>query len=423
MIPDSDMPRVSLRDIAARLGVSHSTVSLSLRDHPRISQAVKDRVRRTAGEMGYRPDPMLAALANYRRGRENHQGTAGVAWINGWQNPEEPRQHQEIDCYWQGAFKAAEKSGFRLEEFRLGGECGPQRLHQILSTRGIRGILLPPHADAPDWQDFPWNEYSIVRLGCPLQTPECHIVTADPIANTMLAVRAIHGRGYRRIGFVMLEGDLSKRGMRFELGFLGGQRLIRDEDPVPVLILGGSNAAGRKEAFEGWLCRHKPDAILTPDPAVADLVNQTGPACSGRHRTGCDFDPRRRRGCRHRPASRGNRPCRFPVAPLADERPHAGHPSDFQPGPRRGFLGGRRIAAGQERGRRMIHGCNLSSPPWRTPQCDSEIQAHENTIRTSRHRLLLPAIDRPWDRRPRRIDSRRACARHLRTTKKATMRP
>jgi DNA-binding LacI/PurR family transcriptional regulator len=275
MNPDSDMPRVSLRDIAARLGVSHSTVSLSLRDHPRISQAVKERVRRTSGEMGYRPDPMLAALANYRRGRENHQGTTGVAWINGWQDPEELRQHPEIDWYWQGAFMAAEKSGFRLEEFWLGGECSPQRLHQILSTRGIRGILLPPHPVAPDWQDFPWNEYTIVRLGCPLLTPECHIVTADPIANTMLAVRAIHGRGYRRIGFVMLEADLNKRGMRFDLGFLGGQRLIRDEDPVPVLFLGGSNTAGRKEAFEGWLCRHKPDAILTPDPAVAELVNQT----------------------------------------------------------------------------------------------------------------------------------------------------
>jgi DNA-binding LacI/PurR family transcriptional regulator len=276
MNPDSDIPRVSLRDIAARLGVSHSTVSLSLRDHPRISQAVKDRVRKAAGEMGYRPDPMLAALANYRRGRENHPVTAGVAWINGWQNPEELRDLQEFDLYWQGAFMAAEKSGFRLEEYRLGGECSPQRLHQVLSSRGIRGILLPPHPVEPDWQDFPWDQYSVIRFGRSLQTPQCHIVSADPVANTILAVRKIQGKGYRRIGFVALEGDLSKRGMRFELGFLGGQRLIRDEDPLPVLILERSNAAERAEALNGWLSRHKPDAILTPDPAVADLLNQSG---------------------------------------------------------------------------------------------------------------------------------------------------
>jgi DNA-binding LacI/PurR family transcriptional regulator len=273
MNPDSDIPRVSLRDIAARLGVSHSTVSLSLRDHPRISRAVKERVRQAAGDMGYRPDPLLAALANYRRHKENQRIAAAVAWINGWRNPESLRQHQEFDGYWQGAFKAAERSGFRLEEFRLGSECGPQRLHQLLSARGIRGILLPPHPVEPDWQDFPWDEYSIVRFERSLQSPECHIVTADLIANTLLAVRKIRDRGYRRIGFVMLDGDSSKRGMPFELGFLGGQRLIHDEDPLPVLVLDHSKAAG---GFCDWLSRHQPDAIFTPDPAVAGLLDQSG---------------------------------------------------------------------------------------------------------------------------------------------------
>jgi LacI family repressor for deo operon, udp, cdd, tsx, nupC, and nupG len=219
---------------------------------------------------------MLAALANYRRGRENHPVAAGVAWINGWPNPEDLRHHKEFDCYWQGAFKAAEKSGFQLEEFRIGRECSPKRLHQILSTRGIRGILLPPHQVEPDWQDFPWDEYSIIRIGRSLQTPECHIVTADQIANTILAVGKIRDRGYRRIGFVTVEGDFSKRGMQFELGFLGGQRLIGDEEPVPVLILDRSTAASHAAAFGDWLSRHQPDAIFTPDPAVAGLLTQAG---------------------------------------------------------------------------------------------------------------------------------------------------
>lgn len=276
MNPDSSLPRVSLRDIAARLGVSHSTVSLSLRDHPRISQAVKDRVCKAAEEMGYRPDPMLAALANYRRGREQHPITSAVAWINAWPTPAGLRQFKEFDFYWQGASKAAEKFGFRLEEFRVGRECSPKRLHQILSTRGIRGILLPPHQTEPDWQDFPWDHYSIVRFGRSLRHPECHIVTADQIANTILAVRKMHEKGYKRIGFVTLEGDFSKRGMQFELGFLGGQRIIRDENPIPVLILSRSDAAGRKKAFEAWHARHQPDAIFTPDPSVAGLLKHCG---------------------------------------------------------------------------------------------------------------------------------------------------
>lgn len=270
------MPRVSLRDIAAKLGVSHSTVSLSLRDHPRISADVKKRVRATAEAMGYRPDPMLSALANYRRSRESHPITAGVAWINGWPKADDLRKHKEFDFYWQGAFKAAEKFGFRLEEFRLGRDCSPKRLHQILSTRGIRGILLPPHQIEPDWKDFPWEHYSIVRFGRSLHHPACHIVTADQIANTILAVRKIHGKGYQRIGFVTLEGDFSKRGMQFELGFLGGQRMIRDENPIPVLILSRTDPAARKAAFQDWLAKHKPDAIFTPDPTVTELLRKCG---------------------------------------------------------------------------------------------------------------------------------------------------
>jgi LacI family transcriptional regulator len=276
MNSDSNIPRISLRDIAAKLGVSHSTVSLSLRDHPRISAAVKERVRKTAEAMGYRPDPMLAALANYRRGRENHPITASVAWVNAWPKPDSLRTFREFDFYWQGAFKAAEKFGFRLEEFRMGKDCSPKRLHQILSTRGIRGILLPPHQSDPDWQDFPWDQYSIVRFGRTLHEPACHIVTADQIANTILAVQKIHERGYKRIGFVTLEGDFSKRGMQFEMGFLGGQRLIRDQDPIPVLILEKANAPARKQALKKWIEKHQPDAIFTPDANLADLLKEIG---------------------------------------------------------------------------------------------------------------------------------------------------
>lgn len=276
MNSDSTPPRVSLRDIAARLGVSHSTVSLALKDHPRISTAVKEKVRKEAEAMGYRPDPMLAALANYRRDRESKAISAGVAWINAWRNPDELRSHKEFDFYWQGAFKAAEKFGFRLEEFRIGKDCSPKRLHQILTTRGIRGILLPPHPTEPDWQDFPWDQYSIVRFGRTIHHPACHVVTADQVANTVLAVQRIHDRGYKRIGFVTIEGDFSKRGMQFELGFIGGQRVIRDADPLVPLVQKFADAKERKQVLKAWLTEQRPDAIFTPDPAMPELLKSLG---------------------------------------------------------------------------------------------------------------------------------------------------
>ena len=43
--------QITLRDIAKELGISHVTVSLALRDHPRISAATKLRVQQKAEEI------------------------------------------------------------------------------------------------------------------------------------------------------------------------------------------------------------------------------------------------------------------------------------------------------------------------------------------------------------------------------------
>ena len=44
---------VTLKDIAERVGVSVSAVSMALADHPRIGQETKSRVVQAADELGY----------------------------------------------------------------------------------------------------------------------------------------------------------------------------------------------------------------------------------------------------------------------------------------------------------------------------------------------------------------------------------
>jgi DNA-binding LacI/PurR family transcriptional regulator len=53
---------VSIKDIAKAAGVSHSTVSRVLSDHPRISLETKERIRRLATEMGYSPNAVARSL-------------------------------------------------------------------------------------------------------------------------------------------------------------------------------------------------------------------------------------------------------------------------------------------------------------------------------------------------------------------------
>ena len=57
---------VTIKDIARILGISPSTVSRALKDHPDISQITKDQVNNLAKEMNYRPNPIALSLRNRR---------------------------------------------------------------------------------------------------------------------------------------------------------------------------------------------------------------------------------------------------------------------------------------------------------------------------------------------------------------------
>ena len=57
---------VSLKDVAARAGVSSVAVSLALRGDPRISEARRIQIRSIAEEIGYRPNPFARAMRTRR---------------------------------------------------------------------------------------------------------------------------------------------------------------------------------------------------------------------------------------------------------------------------------------------------------------------------------------------------------------------
>lgn len=276
MTPEPLHGRVTIRDMAKQLGVSHATVSMALRNHPRVAPATRDAVHQLAARLGYRPDPVLGALAHYRQSKTQARIHAGVAWVNAWRDPEELRRFREFDAYWRGAIAEAEKSGYRLEEFRLGPDCSPARLHQILSARGVRGILLPPHREAPEWEDFPWEDYAVVRFGRSLQPLPFHLVTSDHVANAVLAFQRIQARGYRRIGFVTRQAEFVSHGHWFGAGFLAAQQLVPPDERLPIFKLDEHATEDPSAGLRDWLDRHRPEAIFTDSAQVADLLAGLG---------------------------------------------------------------------------------------------------------------------------------------------------
>jgi LacI family transcriptional regulator len=269
--------RVSLRDVARAVGVSHVAISLALRDDPRISEARRREIRAAAERLGYRPDPMLASLAAYRKTRRGTPIRSTIAWINQWPEPRGLRRLLEFDAYWKGAAATAEELGYRLDEVLGGRDVSPERLEKILHSRGVRGILIPPHRDGFSLQGFDWSKFSVVRLGVSVAEPRAHVVSNDQLNSARLAFERVRERGYRRIGFVTSRRFDHSTGGNFRAGFLAAQdAAVRPKQCIALLYLDEPTTADDVERVRSWLKSAAVDAVITSHPALRKLLGQIG---------------------------------------------------------------------------------------------------------------------------------------------------
>jgi LacI family transcriptional regulator len=269
--------RVTLRDIARRLNVTHTTISRALRDSHEISPALRVKINRVAKEMGYRPDPMLAALAHYRRSSVKTPISSELAWINVWPNPKELHKRREFALYWRGAFAEAERCGFRLEEFSLGQDMTMTRLKQIFRARNIEGLLLPPTPPGliPVLDDFSWDEFCVVRFGHSIKHPKAHLVASDQMSGGLIAFENIRQHGYRRIGLVTNEFR-SKNLVRFAAGYLFANFAVPEAERLSPLILAQNGILEETKALRVWLKGNQPDAILTDLASLREMLSHVG---------------------------------------------------------------------------------------------------------------------------------------------------
>ena len=272
--------RITLRDVAKKIGVSHSTISLCLRNHHSIPIKRRLEVKRVAEEMGYRPDPLLSSLVAYRNRKRPVTIQSAIAWINHWDQPEQLRKFREFDLYWRGASAAAERFGYHLDEVRWTSDYSAKRFEKILLTRNIRGLLIPPHASPPDWGDFNWNKFSVIRFGMSVPNPDTHIVTGDQQRAILMAMKKIHSYGYERIGLVV-GGDYDHRlGCNFIGGFRAAQEWLKLRHVLPPLTTEQQVYRDHPDKAQSelgkWLKRHQPDALLTVVVEVPAMLRVLG---------------------------------------------------------------------------------------------------------------------------------------------------
>src|SRR5262245_33711444 len=111
--------RTTLADIAKKGGVHATTVSLALRNHPRIPEQTRQRLQALAKQMEYAPDPHLRALVAYRSNLAAHRHPPTLAYLTNWNTPWGWKKVTGHSQFFSGAQAKARELGFKLEHFWL----------------------------------------------------------------------------------------------------------------------------------------------------------------------------------------------------------------------------------------------------------------------------------------------------------------
>ncbi len=256
------LERVTLRDVAAAAGVHYSTVSLALRDHPRISKEVARKVKETAHRMGYTPDAALSALNAYRKTKLQTHYQSTLAWIDNWPNEVRLRDQPTFNEYFLGASERARQLGYEVEEFSLKRDgITPTQLSRILRSRGVKGLLLAPQPVAGGQLPLDYEWFSTITFGYSLKPRIFHLVTNHQPHSIDLAFSHLQRLGYKRIGlFVHRDHD-----EKVENAYLNGNWRFHHSYPDEISIEPAIVPPDKPtyDVFCRWLRKTKPDAIIT----------------------------------------------------------------------------------------------------------------------------------------------------------------
>ncbi|GAA2343828.1 LacI family DNA-binding transcriptional regulator [Saccharopolyspora halophila] len=247
---DSGAVATSLKDVAARAGVSIKTVSNVLNDRPHISAGTRERVQQAVTELDYRPNPAAKLLKNARTG------------IIALAVPDiELPYFAELAAAVQ---RAAERIGRTVLLDQTGGD--PEK--ELMAAKGFRahlidGLILSPLALQPEQLRECASSRPTVLLGERFYDAAVDHIAIDNITAGRQAVQHLLSRGFRRIAMIgeddFYRGPVALR----KQGYLEALTAAGIE-PDPVLM----RPAGHFRRFDGMRAMDELLAAGTPFDAV-----------------------------------------------------------------------------------------------------------------------------------------------------------
>lgn len=184
---------VSIIDVAARCGVSKSTVSRVLTRDPRVRAATRLRVEQAIRELGYRPNALARGLVH---GRSRTLGLVLYDLANPF-----------FSLLARGVETVARGRGYNVLISDSGGDEAQQReCLAMLAERRVDGLLITPiHAKEHELAMIREADLKAVLINSTAGDETISSVGTDNERGGFLAARHLLDLGHRRLAFL---GDL-----------------------------------------------------------------------------------------------------------------------------------------------------------------------------------------------------------------------
>jgi len=255
------MPDLTLEDIAKKAGVSRSTVSRVVNDHPNVSGDVRQRVLEIIQNTGFRPHAAARTLASQR------------SWTIGLVLPHSV-SFFFTDPYYphltKGIAQACNQYDYTLALFLVSAKEDEEKIFPRVSRKGLLdGVLVQSghHGDQSIIGYLVDANMPLVIIGRPFRSDNVSYIDIDNINAACNAVNHLIRLGRKRIGTISGPAN-STVGIDRKQGYI--KALIERGQKVDESLVaeGDFTEAGGYYAMQ-QLLKAKPDAIFAASDIMA----------------------------------------------------------------------------------------------------------------------------------------------------------
>ncbi len=181
---------VSIKDIATACGVSIATVSKALRDQSDISVETKERIKRTADELGYFPNAAARAL------KTNQSKNLGVLYMEGV-----GLKHEYFSGVLQSFKSRAEQLGYDITFINTNRAEGKMSYLEHCRYRNFDGVVIVSAIfTSPEVVELMNSDLPIVTID--YVHYNCSSVSSNNVRGMNDLLRYIIKMGHRKIAYI-----------------------------------------------------------------------------------------------------------------------------------------------------------------------------------------------------------------------------